>query len=385
MGKRDQLVKLIATLMERDDKDVKSKELAQAIGVSEATISRFLDGENELSFGSIVKAVRFLVPENHFEVMAKVIPLIDQPASVRSVLEYYSVNRQLENLAQHIEMLSATTCRTNKDWAKMYAFSAKFQSRKHDNEDFLEELLDYSPKYPETKVFVKLLICRVYYQLRNFKMMFRVAKKVEKAVESLNNEYIRDCYTARLCEIYSQGYLYANGDVDKARFYANNVILSKIGATYEYYAYYTIGTSFMFESYEKALEHFNKYRELVSKDGREDLTSSIDKKDIPFLQNVWGKKPDNFDIIDETEKAHYYASVGESEKANEILNGNSETPFRTYYRGLANKDMRVMYEAMVKFISNGDKFYSNLAKRELSKSETFSFVANSLYDGMSIA
>ena len=68
MGKRDQLVKLIATLMERDDKDVKSKELAQAIGVSEATISRFLDGENELSFGSIVKAVRFLAPENHIEV-----------------------------------------------------------------------------------------------------------------------------------------------------------------------------------------------------------------------------------------------------------------------------------------------------------------------------
>jgi hypothetical protein len=382
------LRKLFRTLMEGKDKDVNNAEIAQVLGVCDATISNFFNYKNELTLTSWLMAIRYLAPEQEedlVDLIADEMITTENRLNCRLLMEYASTKRNFKMLSKIIDS-QKTAPKENKDWAEIYDISLKYQSRQHDNEEIFMELVAYKPKNFETKVFSQILKARIFYMLKEYKSMFRVAKIIEKDVERIKNPYIRESYTARLCELFAHGYLYLRNDVKKARFYANNVINSKLLCPkFTSHMYHLLGTSFVFESYEDSIRYFQQYYNVLKEQGRDDMAEETKNLDIFFTKVLWGQDVKVCETSDTLEQLHYYARKGLAEDFRKaIKEEHQDDPFALCYNGIINNDPESLLKSISKFIENGNKFFAELPRKEIAKFPAFTFSAN-LICAMNIA
>ncbi|MEH7246518.1 AimR family lysis-lysogeny pheromone receptor [Neobacillus niacini] len=374
------LRKLFSKLTEGQHRDITNGEIAQVIGVSDATISNFLNYKNELSLSSWLLIIRYLAPGDEdalISIIAEETITTENRLNCRLLMEYASTKRDLDLLSKLINSQSNAP-KENKDWAEVYNLSLEFQKRNTDNDELLNKLLTYKPKTVETRLFSQLLISRVLYRMNDFKPMVRVAKNIEKEVEQIKNPYIRESYTARLCEIFAHGYLYQRNDVKKARFYANNIINSKfLCPKFTSHMYHLLGTSFVFESYEDSIKNFQQYYDILIKQGRTSLANQVKELDIFFANVLWGKNVNETETSDSLEKLHYYARNGLKHEFCETFNNvNQDDPFALYYLGVINNDPEAHLKSVAKFIESGNKFFAELPRKELAKHPVFNFSAD---------
>lgn len=374
------LRKLVRSLMEKPEKDVTNAELAEATGVCDATISKFFNYKNELTFTTLIQTIRFLAADKEDEIINDITDEMietEHRLNCRLLMEYASTKRNFDLLEKLIKsQLKAP--KENKDWAEVYQISMYYQKREKTNDELLFLLQEYKPKTPEMKIFSQLLLARVYYMMKEYKMMFKTAKIVEKSVEKIKNVFIRESFTARLCEIFAQGYLYVRSDVKKARYYANTVINFKLLCPkFTSHMYHLLGTSFLFESYEKSVDYFTTYYNFLSSQGRSELTKEVLHQDIYFAKVLWGQETSEIDTDDPLEKMHYYARKGDTEAVVSMMcDDYSENPYALCYQGIAENNPELLLRSAAKFIETGNKFFAELPRKELANYPAYAIPTN---------
>lgn len=378
------LRKLIHSLVELPEREVKNNEIAAVCGTSESMISQFFGYEKELSFYHYIAIIRNYSPNRELELVdliAEEFINLEHRNNCRMIMEYASTTRNFTLLKKMIDsQLNAP--KENKDWAKLYSLVLKFQSRSVPADEILIELEEYSPKYLETKALTKILLSMVYYRVGEFKSMQRSICKSEILVESIKNPYIRESFTARVCDVFSRIYLYVKNDPKKARYYANNVINSPIACDkFKVHLYHLIGTSFLFESHEEAVSYFETYKKKLIAQGRFELAEEVKNKDIFFANVLWGIGLEFIETNDDVEECHRLARIGKPVLNLDIQND----PFYLSYKGIAEKSAETLMKAAVSFLNSGNKFFANLPINELKKYENYRITAETLLQNINIA
>jgi transcriptional regulator with XRE-family HTH domain len=353
---------------ELENRGIKQKQFAAMIGMDDSSFSDFLKGKRlEIPFPSIKKAMKILCKENFPKMMQFICENTFKPDNMRMVLEYASISRDLPLLEKMIGLLSREG-KKEKEWASVYEIALRFQSRDTSNKELMVMIDKVKPKSAEMKILRKILRARVLYRMKEYDTMFRNARDVEEELSGMKESYLTKTFTIRLNELFAQGYLYVNSDTEKARFYALNVINNEtISAVFKSHAYHIVGTSFLFEDYDKAIENFEAYKSQLDKNRRDDIVRTVDEKDVFFAKVLWDRDLETLDTNDNLEKAHLEFKKGNVEKAIEILNEVEQSPFSMCYLGLATNNPLLILESFFKLIGQKQMFFANIPAMYLKK------------------
>lgn len=378
------LRKLLRELMEGSDRDITNSEVASACGTSDATISHFFTYKNELTVTMWMLSVRFLAPEKEkyvMDILADEMIATENRLNCRLLMEYASTKRDFSLLDKLIESQKKAP-KENKDWATAYALSNQYQKRVVENEEILDSIDDYRPKTLEMKIFAMLLKANVLYMLKEYKQVLRLAQKAEVLTAAIKNDYIKESFKMRIYELFARGYLFLHNNKDKSRFYANYVINSRFFcAEFTSHLYHILGTSFVFEDFNESLRYFKKYQDTLRDQGRIDLVKSVEETDIFFLKVLWSKSVRDNETNDVLEKMHFHARLGNREVVEELYqNVEKDDPFALCYLGTVKNDPDTLLQSLARFIETGNKFYVQLARKELLKFPIYHVPASVICD-----
>jgi hypothetical protein len=363
------------------ESDMSLSELAESIRIPKSQLSAFFSsgGKKTIDFIYFIRAVRLIKPDHEEEFMKKICPEMLRPQNLRVAMEYAATFNYF-NLQRVLYDVNVGLGRENKDYAEVYSIYLDFQEKTKTTEELFAEINDYNPKYLETELFKMIVQCSLYYREKNYREMHRLSTILYKKIGQVKNEYLRESYMARICDIIARTYLFYKNDVKKARFFANALRDNEFSAKRKIHANYICGISYFYEDYDKAYNHLLAYRDDLISIGNGLAADTIINKEIAFLKNHHFRF-DDFHTNDPAELAHYYAKTGEPDKANRILDRMGPlTAFQQYYKGLAANDPEMLSIAFVEFMRTGERFYASLPKNELNKYENYGFFAELLYN-----
>jgi hypothetical protein len=296
--------------------------------------------------------------------------------SARHMLEYLSVNRMLDSMKSLINQMTECKNKESREWAKLYTIIYEWQTNFYgiDFLDILNRLNEIKTTIHELNILINITKCNCYYQNRVYRMSFELSYGIEKSLESVKDEYIKASYGVRFSEIMSYLCLRVFNDPEKVRIHAQNVINFNIGVTFNAYANYAIGCSYLFTDYDKAREHLiesvNLYTSLNRLDGADNV-----KEEVELLDIVWDK--DIFSVYYNKEyKYYWYAKNNRNIQDLESL--DLEESFYLLIKGMRDNDSDLLLHSLILFVKNGDLFLGNLAKLELLKRGYNNDIINSL-------
>lgn len=346
-------------LNEMDNQFLSIAELAQKANIDRTTLHKFLNDGTNIGIGALINISFVLFPKNHNEVMCKWCLQMEKPENMRLAMEYTALNGNLEALKKIIHKQEHEG-RKNKQWAEVYKMFLEFRETE-EHSSLLNDVRNYKTNDSQLKIFLRLIEIYVLFQKQKYNVMFELAKDLESQINKIDCSLIRESYNARLCEMFAYGYL-AQNDVKKARYYANVVFSSILCANLKSGASYIVGMSYLFENKQECIANLDLCDRLLA----ERLNSA--PKYANFAKIYWGEKPDTMSTSD---SAFYAAKSGDKENAITFIKmsieeeGGVVSPFKTFYKGLAERDVKSLWESYGEFLSQGNLFFANLPKNIL--------------------
>ncbi len=355
--------------------------IEKQIGIAKGQISSYINsnGEKTIDFIYFLRAVRFLKPEYEKDYMKTICPKFKRLQNLRIAMEYASTFLHFD-LQRELIDINLGLGRENKNWAELYSIVLDFQEKKVSCDEIKDLLENFHAKYLETEIMKSILKCYIFYMKNNYKEMYKIASKIYERIGFIKNEFVRESFMSRVCDILSRCYLYFKNDVRKARYFAAGNLENEFAANRRVHSYYILALTYFFQDYEESLRYLELYRQELISLGDQNLADLVFNKDIAFLKNYW-EVFDDFQTNDPSELAHFYIRKGENEKALNILNKmESLTPFQKYYKALAANDPKLLSESLADFLCSGNKFFANLPMKKLKNIETYNFFADLLYN-----
>lgn len=385
-----EIVNIIETEIENYEIDhdicLKNKVIAEAINVTPSDISRFRAAKCLLHLDKIIALIRFLCPEKEIDLMRKICLLTvhtNKLYIIREAMEYTSTARMLNELITIVENQLASENKENKELAKIYKIAHAFQSKSSSYDELLYQIENIIPARNYARLFAKIIKCILLHYKKEFAHMERVYNEAEVLLNNLDfeDDFILRSYKIRLIEIKSIIALNVYSDLQTARKLANQVIESEICAVFKVHSYYTLGQTYLFDDYNKCMTYYKKYHDLLLLDGREKSAKIVREQDMVFAKIVHGRELETITTTDVSELGHLEARWGDRDKALALLERSEkeqgESVYKFYYKALAERDPRKLFESLILFINSGLKFYANLVHRDLTKFEdsTWGFIA----------
>jgi hypothetical protein len=319
-------------------------------------------------FGKLVDLVQYLFPEDEKELLEDYAKTVNPNwQTARNMLEYLSCNRLLDSMKELIDQMAQSKNDDAKEWADIYSLQYEYQLNYHtlDINKHLKNIRSKRTSNQELDVYLRLMKCYAYYLKDDHKRAYEIAEELEVDIEEIENEYIKNVYSAKLSEVMSYITLWVMNDPETARTHAEKVIDSKIGKTYEAYALYTIGLSYFYTNYDTALSYFNESIECYNSIDRELAAKDVEEY-VEKLNVFWQKELSKHEFVSLDNKLMYKVKKGENITVS--MEDSKEKLDEAYYyllKGLNNDDRDSLMESLVVFIDRGDTFWGNLAKIEL--------------------
>lgn len=321
------------------------------------------------NFDGFVIGMKLIYPDNFLVKMEELVEECNpQNLTSRCMLEYLSVNRLTEGFLKLLNKMENCNNAESRDWAKFYKFIYENQTtEKLDYSDFLKRVEDEKTSIDELLVLQNLLKVYSYHQKKIYKNIKDMVDQIELDIDKLENEFIKKSYLARLSEPLAYISLWVNSDEESCRKYANNILNSEMGLGFKASAYYQIGYSYMFSSFEKAIGNLNKSKEIYAALGRDAVVEDIEEK-IELITIHWNKN--NFSECRFTQNQLYLETKRNSTENLASLKDQVDEPFYYYLLGLKDGyNEMALLKSMVKYLKRGDSFLANLPKSVLLKND----------------
>lgn len=328
-------------------------------------ISKWLDKpERELdSFQSLIAIVKEVYPHDEISAMVEYSKtLSESKKAARHMLEWLSVNRQIEAFGELLDRMKNCKSSDAKEWAGLYDFIYQVQTN-YSQLDFNQQLRDLAmckTTTNETYVFRRLLEIYTSYYKKDFKATYELCNGLENLINDIKEEYIKTTYLARLYEMKGYVSLKVLNKPKTARKFADKSIKLSIGQRYVAYAYFVKGLSYMFESYDKSKYNLEKSRNLYEDCNYEISVTEVEDK-LELLNAFWDVDT-SFDF-----KQHeaYYNAKHEEHMPNDI--NITDEAYRLLIEGVYKKDENTLVESLIEYLRRGDTFLGQMPKIELAK------------------
>lgn len=362
------------------------RKLAEVADVSESTISRFLNDRDELNFEAVFRIIKFLFPEKEKEYVAQY-ALTQRSMNARLCMEYGMVHRLWHITENIIHTLYDSTNPLDKEWAKIYELELLRLNRRINHEQLLLELKKYFPRALEVQIMHSFITACIYYDLNRHHLLYELLENMEQQIEQVKSSFLKHCFNIRLGLLLTNYFLKKN-DIDRVRKYSLKVIKQDVADHVKANAYFSLGQSFQFESYDQAYEYMKiAYESFLISEEQERVQEC--ELSISFLKSYWRidhEFPRSLNSTQQTlEYIYHLIQRGEEEQAEELIYkvdpafiNDRDKGFYYYYLGLIQQKEPPFLHAVKWFKQTGNLFYLLLPIQELRKLQVDDFLLDIL-------
>jgi hypothetical protein len=361
------------------------KQYAHVAGVTEATITRFINQKANLGFDSILSIVKHKFPDSEEKIMIDYM-LSQENQNARISLEYCMINR-LPEIADHlIDKLNNSEYSINREWARVYEVERMRNKKELSPLEVIARVHKIDAKNDEMRILAKLLEVYATYDQSNYTYLKGLIIGLEQRIEDCKSIFMKRSFKLRLGQALSYIALY-NNEIDTCRHYANMIIENTDSPFFRATGYQTLGQSYLYENIEKSLSYLQQAINFYEKSNKEEHKKKV-IRNINFVKCFWNSTvntcnidTNNINTIKELEfqelgeLAFYEIKSGNNHKAKELLDTIvlSELTdwvkgFHYYYMSMACSDNIDLYYNSVRFFhKSGDKFHIMLPLSELKR------------------
>ncbi|PHE96416.1 hypothetical protein COF76_18210 [Bacillus wiedmannii] len=373
---------------------ITNEVLSELWGVAPSNVSRVFNGHTQISFSYLSNTLLRLYEDKVLrrDLVQKYLQFA-KPENIKEAMEYFSFRGEFEMLqgliAKEKERIvlkreekekkdGKYTPSTDEKWINVYQliYRRHTEGESFTLEDFDEELeeMRFEASTIEMEVLIDILRCQTSYQLRDYRMLLKRMKKIEKRLSKVKNKFLRASFSVRLKEGMN-AVLLMDDKVSEIR--KNSFELLKIcNADLNFNiqkanAHYNIAESYIFENFVQSNYHFEKALHILSESSyNQEITrkKKAIERTLNFLKIYHAKELDNLKgDLDYPEQAFLAIRQGNHKLALKIL-GDIEkekgylNEFSTFYLGLAKNDVRLIEKSLEMFIKNNNNFYAKLPK-----------------------
>ncbi|GAA0381509.1 AimR family lysis-lysogeny pheromone receptor [Bacillus horti] len=365
--------RILQTLEYLDNID--QRKLSRIANTTESTISRFLNGHDEMKFESVLRVVKHLYPDEQVAIMGDYI-VTQKSRNARHGLEYCAVNRLWSEFDFLLDLLANSTNPCDREWASMYSLLKEKREVKYDPVDFLKKVEEFRPKEIELKALKSILKGVLYFELSDHNTILLHNNDTDMLIENIKSDYIRSSYSVRLGLIMSAVHFYSN-NLEKSRQYSYSIIGQDFIDYAKTTAFNSLGLTYMLEDYERAKDYFTKAINYAITFNHSVYLKSA-RLNLSFLQSFYGIKSDFSESIDDhvtlANYIYHLIQKGEHSLAREHLDQidyenltELDKGFYFYYNGLLKNDSSTFYESVEAFLNAENYFYVQLPLLELQK------------------
>lgn len=364
-----------------------TKELAQKVGIDAKTLRRVMNGEIETDFCNIVTICDFMYKST--EKLIEWCYSLEKPGNIRAAMEYLTVNKRKDELKTYIYKKALNSdSKMLKRWGKVYLLVLDYENNPYDHMDILRKVRSAVHGDDEMGILLRLLEANICYRIvcsdsTYLYEMSRICDEVADDIQNMKECFLKKTFILRLNDLLHKRELYVKADTKKAREYAFKNINQDICALFKANAYYSLGRSYTFESYERRQCNIELAIKCYREAGYDCFADELEREAIPFAKTYYGIEVSEGD---KEEIAHYEAKWGDKDKAKklieEVIEEKGETMYRIYYKGLATGDDMLVYKSLNQFLRIGDNFMARLPLEHLRKSSIPQVVmmAETLYE-----
>lgn len=329
-------------------------------------------------FNSLVKLVKHLFGHDEQKLMAQYSKEIDpKNKTARTMLEYLSSNRLLDEMKLLIDKMKKSNNKDSREFAEAYAIQYEWQSNYYtlDTMVFMNKINEIKTNIIELKVFLNLLKLYAFYRQENYKMSYEISKFLIFEIDNIKDQYIKMSYKTKLNEALSYIELRVLDNPEKSRKYSQEVLNSDAGLMFKSYAYYSIGCSYLFTSYDKALYNLSESIKLYETVNRKDVVKDVREK-IELLNVIWNKESEFYSV---NTKLLFEAKIQRLSVENlEKFKDTISQPFYLLIKGILKNNNDLLLQSLIEFLKIGDTFLGNIPKLELLKNGYNQDVLNAL-------
>lgn len=365
---KDRILKTIERL-----ESVDQRKLAQVARVNESSISRYLNGHDELNFESTLRIVQFLFPEEEKEIMVDYI-YSQKSRNARHGLEYCVMNHLWEPVDHLLKLLSESSNPVDKEWAVVYEILLIKRRNKLSLTELLEKVENLKPRESEMKVLKRIIKAYIYFDLKEYNSLDLHISGTDILINGLKSDFIKESLRVRLGLILSFVYLYDN-KITESREHSTTILNQSFYDRPKGMAYYYFGYSYLFEDYDKTKTYISKALTFFAIQNDKSRIKEA-KLTLSFLDSYWKKNKDftmEFDDYRSFNNYIYYLiQKGDLSLAKEFLDrvhleelSNASRAFYYYYKGLINEDVSSYYLSIETFLQIHDHFHIQLPLKKL--------------------
>lgn len=365
--------RILNTLEKHDHID--QRKLSRVAGLNESSISRYLNGFEDINFESLLRIVQFLYPEQEIEIMSEQI-MNFKSKNARLALEYCDMNHLTDHFDHLLKLLSASTNPVDKEWAAMYELIRLQKKKQQKPVDLLGEVEVFRPKEKEMQVLKNILKGYIYFDMNEHHTLSLHMNGTDALIDEIKSTFIKEAFKVRLGLIMSYVSLYRN-KIDDARHYVSLVLDQDFFEQVKATAYHQLGHSYLFESYDESIKNLELALNRFKKANIETHVNTTSFT-IEFVKSFWGIERD-FPLELDSYKhivnyAYYLIQKGEKKEAQEVMNQidlhslpDWEKGFYYYYLGLIHDDKDYFYDSVEWFKRMSDFFHLMLPIKELDR------------------
>lgn len=366
--------RILNTLEKHDHID--QRKLSRVAGLNESSISRYLNGFEDINFESLLRIVQFLYPEQEIEIMSEQI-MNFKSKNARLALEYAVMNLLSDHLDHLLDLLSTSSNPVDKEWAAMYEFIRLQNNKELSPLEFLKKIEVFKPKELEMQILKTIVKGYTYVELNDYNALNLYIRDIEPQIGEIKSNFIQESFNVRLGLIMNYVSLYSNNDPEQARYYSSLVIEQDFFEHVKATAYHNIGHSYLFESYDQAKDYLERSITLSKEQERWQLAHSSSLT-LSFIQSFWEiEREFPFELKGYSEISEYIFFLirkGDKEQAKDLLEqidietiSDWDKGFHYYYLGLIYDDKDFFYDSVEWFKKKGDKFHLMLPIKELHR------------------
>ncbi|MEK5394061.1 AimR family lysis-lysogeny pheromone receptor [Margalitia sp. FSL K6-0131] len=360
------------------------KDIANEIGISNASITNFInfiDNANsncsESNFDTVLNLTQryFNKTGDILEIMKDYKKRIHRPNNLKMLLEFADEYQEYDFLLEVIQ----TSLRAKNDKLKaiatVYELIYKRNTKAIRSEEIRSQLSMLKHGQPkEANILLWILEAYIFYDLRDYHLLKYNLEVLDEILPEANDDYVLKRYHLRKNEL-KMRYLLNCNKLQECRGIANHIINTTDNVRLVAHSLYTIGLSFMFESFSKCREFLGRSQKLYSFIDHAASVKVINLY-LTLCKCIHGIPVDlNVDEISELDNIYLNIKLNKRHKANRLLenyvnnhkNIEEELPFLLFLKGLLEKNKDILWESYVRYIKQGDLFFANFPNIELRK------------------
>ncbi|KKI87201.1 AimR family lysis-lysogeny pheromone receptor [Shouchella clausii] len=329
-----------------------------------------LANSDEYSFEEVLLIAKHLMPDEYIPLMNVYAASAKKLQHVRDAFEYAASYYQLDMLERLIHTHKEDELL--REWILVYELIYNFLQGKENEEQMFESartLFAYTNN-PLVRIRLEFIEFNNLYKMGIINSSKLLESRSKTLFAQLQPSFMKTVLASRLSLLLGSINLYREGDIESAE---RNFLAVLVNET-------TPDIFMCSANHGLALVMVNKENKLCAEYGQRAVmfakrakaakyNEMLVSEYVPFMRNAMGEVFDLTNVKPE-EQAHQYLVRGDIQRALTVINNLEDkgemTPFLIYYKGLAQKSVPLLLDAMEGFTKN-DFYMVELVKKKINQ------------------